>query len=95
MKDYYVYIITNINNTVLYIWFTNNLARRVYEHKNKLIEWFTKKYNCDKLVYYEITNDVKSAIIREKQLKKWKRSWKIKIIEEKNPKWDDLYNEII
>lgn len=95
MRDYYVYIMTNINNKVLYIWVSNNLVRRISEHKNKLIDGFSKKYNCNKLIYYEMTNSIESDIIREKQLKKWKRDWKIKMIEEQNPKWNDLYDEII
>ena len=89
MKDYYVYIITNSKKT-LYIGVTNNLKRRIYEHKNKLIDGFSKKYNLTKLVYYEICKDVKNAIAREKQLKNWHRAWKIKMIEGVNPNWDDL-----
>ncbi len=74
---------------------TNNLVKRIYEHKNNLIDRFTSKYNIHKLVYYEQTNDVKSAILREKRLKKWNREWKIKLIERENPGWRDLYNEIV
>jgi len=85
-----VYILTNKNNTVLYIGVTNNLIRRMYEHKNKLVDGFTKKYNLTKLVYYEATYNVQSAIEREKQLKNWHRKWKINIIKSMNPKWKDL-----
>lgn len=86
---YYVYIMTN-NSKTLYTGVTNNLHRRVYEHKNKLIEGFTKKYNITKLVYFEETDDVSSAIAREKQIKGWLRLKKIELIEEVNPKWLDL-----
>lgn len=79
-NQYYVYILTNKVNTVFYIGVTNNLNRRIYEHKNKLIEGFTKKYNVNKLVYYEISDSVESAILREKQLKRWNRQWKINLI---------------
>ncbi len=74
---------------------TNNLIRRVYEHKNELIDGFTKKYGVKNLVYYEQTNDVNSAILREKRLKTWRRAWKIKLIEDFNPTWKDLYNNLI
>lgn len=89
MKQYYIYIMTNKSKT-LYIGVTDNLERRVYEHKNKLIEGFTKKYNITKLVYYEMTNDVLSAIEREKQIKGWLRKKKIALIEAANPEWKDL-----
>ena len=82
MKQYYVYILTNKTNKVIYIGVTNNLIRRMYEHKNKLVDGFTKKYNLMKLVYFEITTDVKSALISEKQLKNWHRAWKNNIINE-------------
>jgi putative endonuclease len=81
-------------NGTLYIGVTNNLIRRVYEHKQGSIEGFVKKYNVNQLVFYEETNDVESAINREKQMKKWKRQWKIDLIQKNNPKWEDLYNEI-
>lgn len=93
-KSYYVYIITNYKNTTLYIGITNNLKRRIYEHKNKLIEGFTKKYNLGKLVYYEETNDVKSAIEREKKLKNWHREWKLNLIKSINKEFKDLYNDL-
>jgi putative endonuclease len=90
MRQYFVYILTNKYNTVLYIGVTNNLERRILEHKQKQIPGFTKKYNCTKLVYFEETNDVISAIAREKQLKNWHRDWKKNLISEFNPNWDDL-----
>ena len=89
MKNYYVYILSN-NARTLYIGVTNNLERRLYEHKNKLIDGFTKKYNLTKLVYFEATEDIRSAIYREKQLKGWLRIKKIILIEKNNPGWDDL-----
>ena len=94
-KNYYVYMLASKKNGTLYIGVTSNLSKRVYEHKRKLIDGFTKKYNVDKLVYYEITEDVESAILREKRLKKWKRQWKVELIEQKNPEWNDLYYDII
>ncbi len=85
---------TNKNNTVLYTGVTNDLPRRVYEHKNKLLEGFTKKYNIDKLVFYEVYDDINNAIAREKQIKGGPRAKKIKLIEEMNSGWKDLFNEI-
>lgn len=95
MKQYYIYILASQRNGTLYIGMTNDLVRRVWEHKNKAADGFTKLYGVDKLVYFEATENVESAIAREKQLKKWNRAWKLKIIEEKNPQWKDLYEEII
>gem|GEM_PF-134625 len=89
-KQYYIYILTNKSNKVLYVGMTNDLTRRIYEHKDKLVEGFTKKYNLTKLVYYEITTDVESALSREKQLKNWHRDWKVNLINKFNHKWDDL-----
>ena len=89
-KSYYVYIITNITNNVLYIGVTNNLPRRIYEHKNGLVEGFSKKYKTNKLIYYETTNDINSAIAREKQLKNWRREWKMNLIEKENPGFSEL-----
>jgi putative endonuclease len=89
MRQYYVYILTNKSGT-LYVGVTNNLERRVYEHKNHLVEGFTKKYKIHKLVYYEDTSDINEAIIREKQLKGWLRRKKIELIESVNPEWKDL-----
>jgi len=88
--NYYVYILSNWNNKVLYVGITNNLERRLYEHKNKLIEGFTKKYNLDKLVYFEHTADVNNAIRREKEIKKWRREKKNNLIESLNPGWAEL-----
>ena len=95
MKTYYVYILASKRNGTLYIGVTNNLIRRVYEHKNGLINGFTKKYTVHMLVYYEHTNDIYSAIQREKRLKKWERKWKIELIETMNPDWHDLYEELV
>lgn len=92
-KQYHVYILTNKKNTVLYIGVTNNLIRRMFEHKNKLVDGFTKKYNLTKLVHYEMTNNIQGAISREKQLKNWHRTWKINIVNSTNPKWKDLSEE--
>ena len=89
MKSYYVYIMTNKSRT-LYTGVTNNLERRVYEHKHKLVAGFTSKYNITKLVHYEETNDVQEALVREKQIKGWLRSKKIALIESENPEWKDL-----
>ena len=89
-KTYYVYLITNRNNKVLYIGVTNNLERRLYEHKNKLIKGFTEKYNVNKLVYFEHTNDIEFAITREKEIKKWRREKKNILVESTNKKWEDL-----
>ena len=93
MKEYFVYILSNFTNSTLYVGMTNDLRRRLYEHKNKLIPGFTEKYNVHKLVYYEITTDVKAAIQREKRLKKWNREWKIELIKKNNPKFNDLSSE--
>jgi putative endonuclease len=92
-RQYYVYILTNKSNNVFYIGVTNDLIRRIFEHKNKLVEGFTKKYNLRKLVYYEATNDIESAISREKQLKNWHRDWKINLIDQFNPDWKDLSDD--
>jgi len=92
-RQYYVYILTNKSNNILYIGVTNDLIRRIFEHKNKLVEGFTKKYNLLKLVYYEATNDIESAINREKQLKNWHREWKINLINQFNPEWKDLSDD--
>ena len=87
---YYVYMLTNWNNKVLYTGITNNLERRIYEHKNKLVEGFTAKYNVNKLVYFDYTSDVSSAIAREKEIKGWTRQKKNELIQSINPKWEDL-----
>lgn len=93
-KYFYVYILASRKNGTLYIGVTNNLIRRVYEHKNELSEGFTKKYKVHTLVYFNICEDIEQAITREKQLKKWNRKWKIKLFEENNPSWEDLYKNI-
>ena len=89
-NDYYVYIISNTTHSTFYIGVTSNLQKRIWEHKNKVIEGFTKKYNVNKLVYYEITNSIETAILREKQLKNWHRKWKLNLIKEFNPEMKDL-----
>lgn len=95
MKQYYVYILTNFKNTVLYTGITNDLVRRVYEHKQKVIAGFTQKYNVDKLVYFEILQDPENAIKREKTIKNLLRSKKIDLIKIKNPEFKDLYSQIV
>ena len=87
---YYVYLLTNWNNQVLYVGVTNNLKRRLYEHQHQLVEGFTKKYNVHKLIYFETTTDVKSAITREKQIKGWMREKKNALVNSSNPDWHDL-----
>ncbi len=91
MKSYYVYILASKKNGTLYIGVTNDLIRRVYEHKNSLVDGFSNKYKTNLLVYYEQYENIESAIIREKRLKKWNRKWKLELIESKNPQWKDLY----
>jgi len=90
MGSYYVYLMTNWNNKVMYLGVTNNLERRVYEHRNKLIRGFTDKYNVSKLVYFEETGDVTAAIAREKEIKKWRREKKNILVNRINPDWKDL-----
>jgi putative endonuclease len=94
MMQYFVYILSSRKNGTIYIGVTGNLTKRVYEHKEGLIEGFTKKYKVHNLVYFEQTNNVNEAIRREKQLKKWNRQWKINLIEKENPDWLDLSDEI-
>ncbi len=93
--SYYTYILFNQRNGTLYIGVTADLVKRVYEHKHHIFKDFTEKYNIDKLAYYEIHQDINEAIRREKQLKAWKRSWKLELIEQNNPDWKDLYHEIL
>jgi putative endonuclease len=93
-KLYCVYIIANKGNTVLYTGVTNDIERRVYEHKNKLVEGFTKKYNITKLIYYEVTGNIESAIMREKQIKGGSRAKKLELIKKFNKDWKDLYYEL-
>lgn len=89
-RSYYVYILTNWNHKVMYIGVTNNLERRIYEHKHKLVEGFTQKYNVNKLVYFEETSDVLSALEREKEIKKWRREKKDALVLKANEQWKDL-----
>ncbi|MGM4907227.1 GIY-YIG nuclease family protein [Tardiphaga sp. 866_E4_N2_1] len=88
---YYVYLLASRKHGTLYIGVTNDLIRRVYEHRSKVVDGFTRRYDVDKLVWFEVYDDVLSAIAREKELKKWRRDWKIRLIEEQNPNWMDLY----
>ena len=88
--QYYVYILTNQHGNVMYVGVTNNLVRRIYEHRNHLVDGFTKRYRVDKLVYYEQTNDVATAIRREKQIKGWTRVRKNALVESQNPLWEEL-----
>jgi putative endonuclease len=90
-----VYILASKQNGTLYIGVTSELAKRAWTHKNDVIEGFTKRYGVHRLVYYEIHPDMASAILREKQLKKWNRAWKLELIESKNPEWTDLWSEIV
>jgi len=93
-KEFWVYILTNKPKGTLYIGVTSNLAQRLWEHKNKVVDGFSMQYNLHKLVYCEAFDDAESAITREKQMKKWKRAWKIRLIEDSNPEWKDLFDEI-
>lgn len=95
MKQYFVYILASKKNGTLYIGVTSDLLGRVWQHKNKVVDGFTKRYTVDKLVYYEQTEDARSALTREKQLKNWKRQWKMELIEKENSKWCDLYKDLI
>jgi len=92
---YYVYILASRKNGTLYIGMTSDLVKRIYQHKNDLVEGFTKKYGVHTLVYFEQTEDTHAATQREKQLKWWKRAWKIRLIEENNPDWNDLYDTLV
>ena len=94
-KYAYIYILTNKNNNVLYIGVTSDLKKRIWEHKNKVVDGFTKKYNLDKLVYFETGENIESAIEREKQLKNWHREWKFNLIKAQNPEFKDLYYDIL
>jgi putative endonuclease len=92
VKEYFVYILASKRNGTLYTGVTNNLLKRVDEHKNNLVPGFTSKYSVHNLVYFERYSDIYDAIAREKRIKKWKRAWKIELIEKSNPEWQDLYN---
>jgi putative endonuclease len=91
---YFVYLMASRKHGTLYLGVTNDLVRRVYEHKNKLVAGFTARYDVDRLVWFETYDDPTSAIAREKDIKKWRREWKIRLIEEDNPDWLDLYDRI-
>jgi putative endonuclease len=93
-KQFYVYILASKRNCTLYTGVTSNLVQRMWQHKNNMIEGFTQKYKIKNLVYYEAHENAESAITREKQIKKWRRNWKIRLIEESNPDWNDLFDKI-
>ncbi len=93
-KQFYVYMLASKRNGTLYLGVTSDIVKRVWQHKNGLAEGFTKEYGIKRLVYYEIHEDAENAIKREKQLKKWRRAWKVELIEEKNSEWRDLYADI-
>ena len=95
MKDYYVYILSSTNNSTIYVGVTNDLLRRLQEHQEKVVDGFTQKYNVHKLVYFEQTSSIESAIEREKQIKGWSRAKKDKLIETINPTWKDLLEDLI
>jgi putative endonuclease len=95
MSSYFVYILANKRNGTLYTGFTDDLFRRVYEHKNDFVQGFTNKYGVHSLVYFERSDDYDAALRREKQIKEWKREWKINLIEKGNPSWQDLYDELL
>ena len=93
--SYCVYILASQRNGTLYIGMTNDLVRRTWEHKNDVVEGFTKRHQVHTLVWFEATEDAAAAILREKQIKKWNRSWKLRLIEEQNPSWKDLYEGLL
>lgn len=92
---HYVYILASERNGTLYIGSTNDLVRRVYEHKHKLIDGFTKQYNVNQLVWFDVADSEHNALVKERQMKEWKRQWKMNLIEKTNPEWNDLYDTII
>lgn len=94
-KGAFVYILTNKKNGTLYIGMTTDLIKRVYAHKNKVVDGFSKTYDLTQLVWYQIFDDIENAALKEKQMKKWKRDWKIRKINEINPNWDDLYSDLL
>ena len=93
-KQYYVYILASKRNGTLYTGMTSDLVKRIWQHKNNMVDGFTKKYHVTLLVYFEVHRLAEEALKREKQIKKWKRTWKLKLIEERNPNWDDLYKMV-
>lgn len=94
-ENFYVYLLANKSNRVVYTGVTSNLVQRIWQHKNKVADGFTSKYNVNKLVYFEVYDDAENAIRREKNIKDWKRDWKDELIEKENPSWNDLYETII
>jgi putative endonuclease len=94
-KKFYVYIMASRRDGALYIGVTSHLVKRVYEHKEGVVEGHTKKYNIKNLVYFEVHDTAETAILRETQMKAWKRQWKVELIEKENPEWRDLYDEIV
>ncbi len=94
-KQFYVYILASERNGTLYVGVTSNLPRRIQQHKNNQLDGFCEKYNVKQLVYFEQHDTAESAITREKQIKKWNRAWKLKLIEKNNPRWEDLYDLIL
>ena len=94
-ENFYVYLLANKSNRVVYTGVTSNLVQRIWQHKNKVADGFTSKYNVNKLVYFEVYDDAENAIRREKNIKDWKRAWKDELIEKENPSWNDLYETII
>ena len=95
MKQAYVYILASKRNGTLYVGVTSDLIKRVYQHKNDLVEGSTKKYSVHALVWFEVHDDIREAIQREQQIKFWQRAWKMRLIEETNPEWSDLYDDLI
>ncbi len=93
-KKFYVYILARARNSTFYVGVTSDLSKRIWEHKNEVVEGFTQKYDVKTLVYYEIFDDAENAIRREKRLKRWPREWKMRVIEQMNPDWRDLYEEV-
>jgi putative endonuclease len=93
-KQFYVYIMASKPNGTLYTGMSSNLVQRIWQHKNNMVEGFTDKYNVKHLVYYEVHDSAESAITREKQIKKWRRKWKLRLIEKQNSHWEDLYSKI-
>jgi putative endonuclease len=93
-ENFYIYILSSQRRGTLYVGITSNLTKRAYEHKNDLVDGFTKKYGVHQLVYYEVATDAKAALSRERQIKKWNRAWKLRLIEEHNPEWVDLYDSL-
>ena len=91
-KPGYVYLLASQRNGSLYVGVTSDLVKRVWEHKQDLVEGFTKRYQVHRLVYYEVFEDIRDAIVRERRIKKWKRGWKVQLVEEENPAWNDLYD---